>query len=104
MLLNDAAHAWNNEVRSKALNLGWMVWEQAVRNQRQHEPSLVLLRGDRLILAYLRTGRPRAMPSTERFAEIPGVEVYVWRPPDWTSVLVTLLGDGRPGDPDGTQR
>lgn len=96
MILDERALKWTGEVRSRALNAGWNVYEQSLRNQRQHDPSLVMVRADRVILAYLRTGRPRPVPPVDRFAGLPGVETYVWRPADLPFVAVTLTSKTPP--------
>ena len=95
MILNESAIRWNNEVRSTALNHGWNFYEQTLRNQRQHDPAVVLIRGDRVILAYLRSGRPRTEPPVARFAGVAGVEVYVWHPRDRYDMLRVLLAGPR---------
>ena len=102
MLLNESALRWNAEVRSIALNHGWMVYEQAPRNQRQRDPSMVLTRGDRVLLVYLRSGRPRVEPPVERFADVAGVEVHVWHPRDRSTVMRRLISPDIPRNrPEG---
>jgi hypothetical protein len=61
---------------------GWCVYAQKLTNQRHREPSIVLARADRVILAYLRT--------TSRNNQ-PGLEYYVWRPADWPSIRSELI-------------
>ncbi|HEV2036907.1 MAG TPA: hypothetical protein VGU71_22375 [Candidatus Dormibacteraeota bacterium] len=65
-------------------------------------PDLVLVRPPRLILAELKVHPPtqKAGRPTEEQAEwlrqlalVDGCEAYVWRPPDWQSVYLTLAQD-----------
>lgn len=97
MLLNESAIRWNNEVRSAALNHGWNFYEQSLHNQRQHDPAAVLIRGDRVVLVYLRSGRARVEPPVARFAGLPGVEVYVWHPKNRFEMLRVLKSPARFG-------
>ena len=57
-------------------------------------PDLVLLRGKRLIFAELKVGKNK--PSDEQLQwiamldEVHGVEVHLWRPEQWSQILVVL--------------
>ena len=93
MILDTKALAWQEKVTAEALRRGWNVYHQVLRNQRQHDPSVILLRHHRMIVAYLRTAKPRARPPIERFDPIPGVESVVWLPADWPIVVAQLISD-----------
>lgn len=98
MLLNQTQFDWNDRVTRKAHELGFQVYEQATRNKRVADPSLLLIKGPRIIAVWLRTGRRREdrQPPTDRFP--PAVERYVWYPPDWAQVNVTLMTAPRGDD------
>lgn len=57
-------------------------------------PDLVLLRGKRLLFAELKVGKNK--PSDEQLAwiaaldDIHTVEVHLWRPEQWSQILVVL--------------
>lgn len=57
-------------------------------------PDLTLVRGRRLVFAELKGHRGRVEPAQDEWldllAEVPGVEVYVWRPRDWRDVVEAL--------------
>lgn len=88
---------WNDRVITQARSLGWMAYTQIGPNSRPGDPSLILTRGPRVLLAYLRTGRRRAdrQPPLERFPE--GIETACWYPEDWPRVLGALTADRAPG-------
>ena len=96
VILNEKALGWMLDVRARALRAGWNVYEQSLRNQRQRDPSLVMLRGDRAILAYLRLGKPRIEPPVDRYAGLTEVEVYVWYPSDLRTIKAILTSETRP--------
>ncbi|GAA2407361.1 hypothetical protein GCM10010420_39320 [Streptomyces glaucosporus] len=100
MILGPEQIKWNERVISQARRHGWQVYEQARRNKRAFDPGLLLVRGDRILAVWLRTGRRREdrQPDTDRFPA--AVERYVWYPADWPHVVSALLidpGDGAPG-------
>jgi len=61
-------------------------------------PDLTMARGDRLIFAELKTGRRKLTEAQQAWQEAllrvalgnEHVEVFVWRPSDWSSVEATL--------------
>lgn len=57
-------------------------------------PDLVLVRGDRLLFAELKAGASKPTKSQaawlECLAQVPHIEVYLWRPSDWQSIVNTL--------------
>ena len=63
-------------------------------------PDLLLFKLPRVVVAELKVGTGvRSKPRTEQqewldlFAAMPNVEVYVWHPSDWTSILRLLGAD-----------
>lgn len=84
-----------SNVRQIAGLLGWFHYH--THDSRRSEagfPDLVLVRGDRLIFAELKSAKGRLTPAQADWlkrlnavAPSPGktVEVYLWRPVDWTS-------------------
>lgn len=84
--------AWNTEVTDAANRHGWTVYSQIYRNQRQPDPSIVLVLGRRVILAYLRATvrRDRSRPAA-RFDGAAGLETYVWTPADWPQIQALLV-------------
>lgn len=57
-------------------------------------PDLILLRPPRCIVAELKVGRNKPTPEQQAwlsdFAQIPSIEVYVWRPSDWEHIVDLL--------------
>ncbi|WCD86383.1 hypothetical protein KPP03845_102729 [Streptomyces xanthophaeus] len=93
MKLGLAQIQWNVRVTDQARALGWQVYPQSGgANSRPADPSLILTRGPRVLLVYLRTGRRRAdrQPPVERFPD--GIETTCWYPEDWPQVLGALAG------------
>ncbi|MFD5105715.1 hypothetical protein [Streptomyces cinereoruber] len=86
---------WNDRVTTQARKLGWSAYDQITANKRTADPSLILTRGPRLLVVWLRTGRrrPDRQPPVERF---PGAEVHVWYPDDWPRVLGALVASPAP--------
>ncbi len=68
-------------------------WATMVQGQAGY-PDLVLCRPPRLIFAELKVAKNKPTPLQNAWLEllalIPGVEVYVWRPEQWSQILVTL--------------
>ena len=74
---------------------GWRVrWTKDSRGSLGGEPDLRMVRPPRYVLAELKSQHGRL--SLEQAAEIallercPGVEMYVWRPSDWSSIQEVL--------------
>jgi hypothetical protein len=72
---------WDHEVQETALREGWTVYPQALRNRRQQDPSMVLVKGPHLIAAYLRLNARRP-PAVEQVEQLLGVRVVLWTPAD----------------------
>ena len=61
-------------------------------------PDLVLVRGSRLIFAELKIGKNKPTPEQDGWIQAlfdaragsPSIEVHVWRPEQWSQILVTL--------------
>jgi hypothetical protein len=85
--------------------LGWRVahfrpartakgWRTAVSGDGKGFPDLLLARGDRLIVAELKTGRGRLTREQrawlDAFAAVPGVTACVWRPKSWAEMVELL--------------
>lgn len=92
MKLGLAQLEWNDRVTTQARKLGWQAYTQIGANSRPADPSLILTRGPRVLLVYLRTGRRLAdrQPPVERFPD--GMETACWYPEDWPRVLGALAG------------
>lgn len=58
-------------------------------------PDLVLVRAGRLVAAELKAAAGRVTASQQAWLDdlalVPGVEVFVWRPDDWTSGRVEAV-------------
>jgi hypothetical protein len=91
MILGPRELQWQERVLREAREHGWTVFEQAHRNSRVYDPSVILVRVGRVLALWLRTSMPRQRPDTSRFG--PGVEGHVWVPADWPRVVSTLLID-----------
>ena len=77
-------------VRRTALVFGWLHYH--THNSRRSElgfPDSVMARGERIVIAELKTERGKLSPHQESWLAalrlVPGVEVYVWRPEAWHS-------------------
>lgn len=97
MKLGLAQLQWNDRVTTQARKLGWQAYTQITANSRPGDPSVILTRGPRVLLVYLRTGRRLVdrQPPLERFPE--GIETHVFYPEDWPRVLGALITDRAPG-------
>ena len=78
-----------------AQRCGWLVcWTWRSIHSPAGEPDLRLLRGDRYILAELKTERGQLSPAQVAYGEAaracPAVEYYVWRPRDWRAIEEVL--------------
>lgn len=89
-------------VREMALQLGWLVYH-TYDSRRSYAgfPDVALAKPGRpLILAELKREGGRLSRAQEQWlavlSQVPGIEVYVWRPRDWVSgeVEAVLRGQG----------
>lgn len=76
---------------------GW--WSYHVRDSRGSAPGwpdLALIKGERLILAEVKTEKGRVRPEQEdvleRLGKVRTVEAHLWRPSDVSDVENTLRG------------
>lgn len=94
---------WQSRVVDLARLMGWRIAHfrpaQTARGWRTAMvgtpgwPDLVLLRPPRLILAELKVAAKVGFEQQEwldQLGDVPGVEVYVWRPVDWDAVIEAL--------------
>jgi hypothetical protein len=100
VILGARELAWQSDVVAEALRRGWTAYAQTTANQRQGLPSLMLIRGRRILLIFLRTTtRPDRTPAVDRLPTWPGVEVYVWARSGWPSLVAVLASDPVDLDP-----
>lgn len=92
MRLQPAQLEWNERVTAEARKRGFTVFAQQRENQRGHEPTLILTRGPRIVLVWLRTGRRKPLPQVDQHRQA-GREAHAWWPADWPFVVSTLLMD-----------
>jgi hypothetical protein len=71
-------------------------WKTPVSADGAGFPDLILTRNDRLVVAELKSDTGKVSSDQElwldAFSQIPGVEVFVWRPAEWSEVVETLTG------------
>ncbi|MFF7734606.1 hypothetical protein [Streptomyces sp. NPDC007984] len=100
MRLQPAHHEWNSKVITEARKRGFTAFQQTHANHRTADPSLILIRGPRILHVWLRTGRRKAVPQADAFTAA-GREAHVWYPADWPFVVSTLLLSApEPVEPD----
>jgi hypothetical protein len=72
---------------------GRWTYETPIDGDAKGFPDLVLIRGRRLLVAELKSGRGRTTPEQEQWLaafRLAGVEAFVWKPGDWPAVEATL--------------
>ena len=74
-----------------ATRLGWMVHtlsdSRSLRSHHPGFPDLVCLRGPRMLVAELKSGKGRIRPGQQEWLEAfreAGAEAHLWRPGDWS--------------------
>jgi hypothetical protein len=87
--------AFTRQIADAARLFGWMRYHAWLAvNSPAGWPDEALVRGDRLILAELKAidGVPTERQATWLYAlaAVPGIEVYLWRPPDLEEIKETL--------------
>lgn len=95
---------WQKTVTDAATLYGWL-WYHAPANRpvggrilniKAGFPDLVLVRGDRMLLAELKTQLGKTTPAQDDWlwaaSQVPGVETYIWRPGDRKAVMQILGG------------
>jgi hypothetical protein len=86
---------FQNEVLQLAALFGWRPFHPH-DSRRSHKgwPDLALLRGDRLVMAELKSMagkvRPEQAEWLDELALVPGVESYLWRPSDLGAIAEVL--------------
>jgi hypothetical protein len=83
MRLSPEQQAMNVEIASMARNLGWAVYMQSTRNQNQGMPSIVCVKPNKILMAFIRSGRLREdrLPVMDLWDQFGGVEVKLWHLP-----------------------
>ena len=81
-------------------------WRTALSGH-QGFPDYIATKPPKLLIFELKSEEGKVSPAQQGWldmlAECPGVEVYLWRPSDWKSVVETLQGikhEHRPGTPE----
>lgn len=92
MRLQPAQLQWNDRVMTEARKRGFTAFTPQRENQRGHDPSLILVRGPRIILVWLRCGRRKPVPAVGEHRQA-GREAHLWYPADWPLVVSALLLD-----------
>lgn len=95
MRLQPAQLQWNDRVATEARKHGFTVYVPQRENQRGHDPSLILVRGPRVILLWLRMGRRKPLPQVDLHHEA-GREAHGFWPADWPLILRVLLREQGP--------
>jgi hypothetical protein len=78
---------------------GWMAFHPfwSVRSTPGY-PDLTLVKPPRLILAELKSARGQLTPAQAHWLallrQVPGIEVYEWRPCQWDEIQARLQGRG----------
>ena len=86
---------FTQQVRDLAQLLGWTVYHTwvAIRSPKGF-PDLVLVREQRLLFAELKSEKGTPTDAQEEWLEslrrVPGVEVYLFRPSDWPTIVRIL--------------
>lgn len=110
LLLNDAVaeREFQRVVVACARLFGWRVHHTRPAIMRSGKwatplqgdaglPDLILCRPPRLIFAELKSEHGRTRPEQQAWlsalAQVPRIEVYVWRPSDWAHIVKILSGD-----------
>jgi hypothetical protein len=95
---------FQGQVINSAKKLGWARVYHTHDSRKSDEgfPDLVLVsrRQRRVIFAELKNDTERERPEQklwmDELGQCPGVEVYLWRFKDWSTVLELLAGRARP--------
>lgn len=103
LLLRDPAllteSQWASVVNDTARLGGWRRYHTYLSKRSPRGfPDLVLVRDGRLIFAELKTEAKTSKATQEQdewlaaLRDVAGVEVYLWRPSDWSDVVEVLTG------------
>lgn len=76
---------------------GWLVYHtRDSRGSVAGFPDLMMVRGDRLVVAELKTEKGRVSPAQQQWLDALALTchralgVYLWRPSDWSSIELLL--------------
>ena len=72
---------------------GKPIWVTAVQADGRGFPDLVLVRGNRLLFAEIKSQKGKVTVEQQAWLDALGVglvEVYVWRPGDWPTIEAAL--------------
>lgn len=90
----DAEKAFQATLIKFAKPLGWSIYHTFdSRRSNKGFPDLVMVRGDRIIFAELKSATGRLMADQESWIELlrgAGQVVYVWRPANWPEIKEVL--------------
>lgn len=96
------------QFREQVIDLArWLGWRLYFTWQSIHSPAgfpdLVLVRRGRLIFVELKSEKGRLTPEQalwlKELKQIPGIEVYTWRPGDFNEVARVLRREAATGAP-----
>lgn len=92
---DEAESLFRGRVRKLARLCGWLdFYTDDSVGSRPGEFDLRLYRPPRVIHAELKSQHGRLSPWQREakavYEQCPGLEVYVWKPSDWTSIVETL--------------
>ncbi|KUN95386.1 hypothetical protein [Streptomyces caeruleatus] len=90
MRLQPAQLQWNDRVMAEARKHRYTVFVPQRENQRGDDPSLILVRGPRVIMLWLRMGRRKPVPQVDRHREA-GREAHAFWPADWPLFVRVLV-------------
>lgn len=85
-----------SRVEGAARQLGWLFYHTH-DSRRSHPgfPDLALAKDQRLIFAELKSQKGRLRPEQklwlDALGQIPGVDVFLWRPADWLDGTITSV-------------
>jgi hypothetical protein len=105
--LSPTEKEFARQVTDLARILGWTHYRTwiSVRSPSGF-PDLILAKPGRpLVLAELKSERGRLSPAQRAWLEllrqVPGVEIHIWKPSDWESIVAVLSRDGPAVSVDG---
>lgn len=73
----------------------WMAYHtQDSRRSEPGFPDCIFVRGGRMVIAELKTETGKVTKAQtawlDAMRQVPGVEVYIWRPSDWDTIMRVL--------------
>lgn len=87
---------FQTHVLNLARSLGWLVYHSWTSvHSAKGFPDLVMVRGERMVCAELKSAKGKVSPEQEAWlaamGRVTGVEAYIWRPADWDRVEEVLM-------------